>query len=481
MKAGFASLDASRPWICYWIVHGLAMLDWHDFGKRSSPSEDSIIDFLASCQHPSGGFGGGPHQLPHLATSYAAVATLVTVGGQKALKIIDKDKLFSFFLHMCVEDSKGGGMTMHEGGEVDIRGCYCAIACCYMLRLDIPRLAKACSLRKYVSACQSAEGGMGGEPFNESHGGYTFCGFAALALSEDIDCIDMLRLVHWATRMQGVFEGGFMGRTCKLVDGCYSFWQGGLVSMLKENVEVQNFSKFDSQDSPRMKAISDVKELHDIVEALDGEAAFLSSLKSKPPGEAMHSRMVKLQRLLDDALNESMQKEKNYKDAVSDVSTRNDIILGLQTDALVSLKKAHEIQLKLQTLKKEYSRLSFNSSTMESLLEDIVLGKNSPFSFILDGEQGMHFLTREKKLYNSVALQIWLLLCCQAPKGRGGLRDKPGKRPDYYHTCYCLSGLTAAQRDSLCIGGRRNLLHRTNPLCNVIEEKVTAARDFFTS
>ena len=25
--------------------------------------------------------------------------------------------------------------------------------------------------------------------------------------------------------MQGSFEGGFMGRTNKLVDGCYSFWQ----------------------------------------------------------------------------------------------------------------------------------------------------------------------------------------------------------------------------------------------------------------
>ena len=28
---------------------------------------------------------------------------------------------------------------------------------------------------------------------------------------------------------------------------------------------------------------------------------------------------------------------------------------------------------------------------------------------------------------------------------RGGLRDKPGKPPDYYHTCYCLSGLSSAQ------------------------------------
>jgi len=28
-------------------------------------------------------------------------------------------------------------------------------------------------------------------------------------------------------------EGGFNGRTNKLADGCYSFWQGGLFSILQ--------------------------------------------------------------------------------------------------------------------------------------------------------------------------------------------------------------------------------------------------------
>lgn len=40
-------------------------------------------------------------------------------------------------------------------------------------------------------------------------------------------------------------------------------------------------------------------------------------------------------------------------------------------------------------------------------------------------------------------LQEYILLCAQAP--HGGLRDKPGKNPDAYHTCYNLSGLSAAQ------------------------------------
>ena len=44
---------------------------------------------------------------------------------------------------------------------------------------------------------------------------------------------DAVRLCSWAAHRQGSFEGGFNGRTNKLVDGCYSFWQGGLFSVLQ--------------------------------------------------------------------------------------------------------------------------------------------------------------------------------------------------------------------------------------------------------
>jgi protein farnesyltransferase subunit beta len=34
-------------------------------------------------------------------------------------------------------------------------------------------------------------------------------------------------------------EGGFNGRTNKLVDGCYSFWQGGLFPLLQRLPQAQ--------------------------------------------------------------------------------------------------------------------------------------------------------------------------------------------------------------------------------------------------
>ena len=50
---------------------------------------------------------------------------------------------------------------------------------------------------------------------------------------------------------------------------------------------------------------------------------------------------------------------------------------------------------------------------------------------------GDHFL------YDRVSLQEYILIAAQVKAG--GLRDKPGKRPDAYHTCYNLSGLSLAQ------------------------------------
>ena len=35
------------------------------------------------------------------------------------------------------------------------------------------------------------------------------------------------------------FEGGFQGRCNKLVDGCYSFWQAGLLPLLHRALHAQ--------------------------------------------------------------------------------------------------------------------------------------------------------------------------------------------------------------------------------------------------
>lgn len=80
-------------------------------------------------------------------------------------------------------------------------------------------------------------GGFGGAPGLEAHGGYSFCGAAALALLGTTSSVNLKALLRWSVNRQMRFEGGFQGRTNKLVDGCYSFWQGALVQVVQMLIE----------------------------------------------------------------------------------------------------------------------------------------------------------------------------------------------------------------------------------------------------
>lgn len=49
---------------------------------------------------------------------------------------------------------------------------------------------------------QTYEGGIGGEPGNEAHGGYTFCGLAAAALAGGEQALNLDSLTRWAASCQ---------------------------------------------------------------------------------------------------------------------------------------------------------------------------------------------------------------------------------------------------------------------------------------
>jgi protein farnesyltransferase subunit beta len=167
-------------------------------------------------------------------------------GGTETYESINRKTMWHFLGRMKQAD---GGFTMCEGGEEDIRGAFCAMVVISLLNLplDLPQDAVARShglttltdgLGDWVSKCQSWDGGISAAPGNEAHGAYAFCGLGCLSIlgppEETLPkYLDIPLLTHWLSSRQCSPEGGYNGRTNKLVDGCYSHWVGGCWSLVE--------------------------------------------------------------------------------------------------------------------------------------------------------------------------------------------------------------------------------------------------------
>lgn len=84
-----------------------------------------------------------------------------------------------------------GSFRLHVDGETDVRGAYCAISCAKLVNIPEPALKELfAGSGDWIANCQTYEGGFGGAPDLEAHGGYTFCGIASLALLNEADKCD---------------------------------------------------------------------------------------------------------------------------------------------------------------------------------------------------------------------------------------------------------------------------------------------------
>lgn len=324
MPPPYSHLDCSRAWVVYWIIHPLRVM-----GIKLEPEQvDRTIKTLTVFRNKEGGFGGGSYQLSHLAATYAAVNALVTLESEKALHAIDVNSMHNFLLSVKQPD---GSYIMHIGGEPDVRGVYCALAVSTICGIRDDKLTKNCI--EWIVSCQTYEGGFGGFPGCEAHGGYTFCAVAALVLLNGLDKCNFKSLLRFVSNRQLSYEGGFSGRTNKLVDACYSFWVGGIFPILH---------------------------------------AYLFS-------------------------------------------------------------------------------------------------------------KGSTAVPNDNWLFNQRALQEYLLCCCQ--ESTGGLFDKPGKRRDFYHTCYSISGLSLAQNNvtskNIVGNSKQNKLFHIHPLYNIDVSAVKFTEEFF--
>lgn len=177
LSSNYECLDSSRPWMVYWILNAAHLLNF----RFPDDLLTRVIAFLIKCRSSSGGFAGGPGQIAHLATTYAACNALCIIGTPSAYDAIDKPSLLQFL--NAVRDDETGAFRMHVDGEIDVRGAYCAVAVAKLVNITHAIEEKLFrGTVDWIVSCQTYEGGMGGVPYQEAHGGYTFCGIAALAL-----------------------------------------------------------------------------------------------------------------------------------------------------------------------------------------------------------------------------------------------------------------------------------------------------------
>ncbi len=273
----------------------------------------------------------------------------------------------------------------------------------------------------WVARCQTYEGGFGGEPFNEAHGGYNFCALATLLILNDFEKCQIANQRHWLVERQMKFEGGFQGRTNKLVDSCYSFWQGAACALI--NI-------INDKSSNRT--------------CIDVEDALV---------------------YLNDNANDDYQSNSH----LFNVFQYTPIVKENSNDNI------DDLVINVDDLNTSNVRMSKVSNVSGPLC------------------------------CNQLALQRYLIHCAQGETG--GLRDKPGKSRDYYHTCYALSGLSISQRTSAkpnlnvnsvyCsenfiesfqtlqniqfYGNVENVINMTSPVFNIGISKLANALKYFYS
>ena len=265
LPSGYSSLDSGFPWFTYWISNIILMCK--DNYDLSHDMKMQFVQVLKELQHEDGGFRGSPRGFAHLIATYAAIMSIANLGIPEAYDIVDIPKMKNYLLKMknnnfdvdkkpsytdkngvylITRDNEGdfisyhtafpGTFQNHINGESDLRSTYCAIVVANVLNIinwdDLSNDPLTKGVVENIKNCQTFEGGLGPEPYCEAHGGYSYCGIATLVLLNKLYEIDVNSFLRWLVSRQMTKEGGFNGRTNKLVDSCYSFWQGSIFNLL---------------------------------------------------------------------------------------------------------------------------------------------------------------------------------------------------------------------------------------------------------
>jgi geranylgeranyl transferase type-2 subunit beta len=209
----------------YWGLNSLHLL-----GHPNALDAPSIIEYVLSCQHESGGFGAAPGHDAHLLSTVSAVQILCLTD---ALEVLEekgkggKKKVGEYLAGL--QNRNTGTFAGDEWGEEDTRFLYAALNALSLLGLlELVDIDKAVD---YLVSCANFDGGYGVSPGAESHSGQIFACLGALSIAKRLDLVAQDKLGGWLSERQ-TDGGGLNGRPEKLEDVCYSWWVLSSLAMI---------------------------------------------------------------------------------------------------------------------------------------------------------------------------------------------------------------------------------------------------------
>lgn len=440
------SLYPQRPFVCYWALQTADVLGLMPQLLEKIPSS-AIAELLHSClaQAESSdalddeeaersaliGFAGGPSsQIPHVIPSLAACSALTLLSDPQYLQSLPRAAIKRWLLSLRRED---GGFPVHHGGETDVRGSYCVSVIVTLLCLDDPMtwgveepLRNEAVLNtqtaKFVSACQTHEGGFSCQPRgSEAHGAFTYCGLGALLLMRQPQLGHTRSLRRWLAMRQLAYEGGFNGRTNKLVDSCYSHWVGSAHVLLHT---VESYKKLYGTGTaawlPRtQKSFNGVEGEEGVEDALP-----MPCMLAKEVLLLDHAQLLDVSGIScsDNAAWDAEEKKNRLE---------LDVLEKFLATPDCSLLEASQRQQRKERLLRAVSEARQMSG--DAFTEPCP----APSHAFTNADVGDYYFNQRK-------LQQYVFRCCQDVED-GGLRDKPGCPNDLYHSCYSLSGVSASQ------------------------------------
>lgn len=424
LPGGYTAFDTNRSWLLYWILHSYDLLSVSLDPKGRARAIATLLSFQNKA---TGGFGGGPDQISHLMATYAAVSALAIVGGPgpsptaedvangKSVEIgrggwddIDRKGMYEWISSLKQPD---GSFLVHVNGEVDVRAGYCVVCTTTLLGISTPELFAG--MAPFIASCQTWEGGIAAAsqptyqqgsslqpgisliaehvprpPLGEAHGGYTFCAAAShLALSLLESSLGGSTSSPSATPTATHFT---RPSTAALNRDALIRWATAQQGIPFEGCGFRGrTNKLVDGCYGWFSGGGLFTVLSAMIEAELIEDAQASSSSSSTPGQLTGAEDWNGLLTVPPA------------PAVFAPSTDNTSSGSWQTES--SLDAADDTDEETDDL--------------------------SPLT-----------------LFDRVGLQEYILVAAQRTTAEGGgLRDKPGKRPDAYHTCYNLSGLSLAQ------------------------------------